>query len=121
MPRALIVDDHKPTLAALAELVEGEGYGTAKAASVEDARTELSSTKFDIVLVDLNLPDGSGRGLLEEARNGGTSAVVLITGQGSVNSAVEALRMGGTDYVTTPVDFERVRTILNEVTRSAGL
>jgi DNA-binding NtrC family response regulator len=121
MPRALIVDDHEPTLSALAELVRNEGYTTAEAKSLEDARSELGSSKFDVVLVDLNLPDGSGMGLLEEARNGGASAVVLITGQASVNSAVEALRMGVTDYLTKPVDFERVRTILNEVTRSAGL
>ncbi len=121
MPRALIVDDHEPTLSALAELVQNEGYTTAQAKSLEDARSELASSKFDVVLVDLNLPDGSGMGLLEEARNAGSSAVVLITGQASVNSAVEALRMGVTDYLTKPIDFERVRTILNEVTRSAGL
>lgn len=121
MPRALIVDDHEPTLAALSSLVEGEGYATARAASVEDARTQLDSAKFDVVLVDLNLPDGSGMGLLEDARNAGTPAVVLITGQASVTSAIDALRKGVTDYLTKPVDFERVRGILSEVTRSAGL
>jgi DNA-binding NtrC family response regulator len=121
MLRALIVDDHEPTLATLAQLVESEGFGTSKAASVEDARAQLGGTKFDVVLVDLNLPDGSGMGLLEEARNAGSSAVVLVTGQASVNSAVEALRMGVTDYLTKPVDFERVRTILGEVKGSAGL
>ncbi len=121
MPRALIVDDHEPTLASLAQLVQGEGYGIARAASMEDARTELGNSKFDVVLVDLNLPDGNGLGLLEEARNAGSSAVVLITGQASVTSAVEALRKGVTDYLTKPVDFERVRSILTEVTRSAGL
>jgi DNA-binding NtrC family response regulator len=121
MPRALIVDDHEPTLNTLSTLVQREGYGTAEATSVEDARARLEGSKFDVVLVDLNLPDGSGMGLLEEARNAGSSAVVLITGQASVNSAVEALRMGVTDYLTKPVDFERVRSILAEVTRSAGL
>jgi DNA-binding NtrC family response regulator len=121
MPRALIVDDHEPTLATLSQLVQREGYGTAEAKSVEDARSQLDGSKFDAVLVDLNLPDGSGMGLLEEARNAGSSAVVLITGQASVTSAVEALRMGVTDYLTKPVDFERVRSILSEVTRSAGL
>jgi DNA-binding NtrC family response regulator len=121
MPRALIVDDHEPTLTTLAQLVQREGYSTAEAASVEDARTQLGASKFDVVPVDLNLPDGSGMGLLEEARNAGTSAVVLITGQASVTSAVEALRMGVTDYLTKPIDFERVRSILSEVQRSAGL
>jgi len=81
----------------------------------------LDLTKFDVVLVDLNLPDGSGMSLLEHARNAGTSAVVLITGQASVSSAVAALRTGVTDYLTKPIDFERLRLILEEVTRSAGL
>jgi len=121
VPRALIVDDHEPTLAALAQLIDAEGYATARAASVADARLHLDLTKFDVVLVDLNLPDGSGMSLLEHARNAGTSAVVLITGQASVSSAVAALRTGVTDYLTKPIDFERLRLILEEVTRSAGL
>jgi DNA-binding NtrC family response regulator len=121
MPHALIVDDHEPTLAALARLVEGEGCTTATAATIEEARARLGSAKFDVVLVDLNLPDGSGMALLEDARNAGTSAAVLITGQASVTSVVEALRQGVTDYLTKPVDFERVRSILKEVARSAGL
>jgi DNA-binding NtrC family response regulator len=120
-PSALLVDDHAPTLAALGELVAGEGYQTARAASVEDARTQLTAARFDVVLVDLNLPDGSGMDLLEEARKAGTTAVVLITGQASVASAVEALRKGVTDYLTKPIEFERIRAILNEVRRSAGL
>jgi two-component system, NtrC family, response regulator AtoC len=121
MPRALIVDDHEPTLAALAQLVDGEGYTTARSASVADARSQLDAAKFDVLLVDLNLPDGSGLQLLEDARNAGTSAVVLITGQASVASAVAALRNGVTDYLTKPLDFDRLRVILSEVARSAGL
>ena len=121
MPRALLVDDDEPTLAALAQLVGGEGYTTARSASVADARAQLDAAKFDVLLVDLNLPDGSGLQLLEDARNAGTSAVVLITGQASVASAVAALRSGVTDYLTKPLDVDRLRVILNEVARSAGL
>ena len=121
MPRALIVDDHEPTLVALSQLVDAEGYTTARAASIAEARSLLDASKFEVVLVDLNLPDGSGMNLLEDARNAGTSAVVLITGQASVASAVAALRTGVTDYLTKPVDFDRLRSILNEVARSSGL
>jgi len=121
MPRTLIVDDHEPTLAALAALVEAEGWEAHRAASIEDARRHLDDARFDAVLVDLNLPDGSGMSLLEEARSAGTAAVVLITGQASVASAVDALRAGVTDYLTKPVDFERVRVILREVRGSTGL
>jgi DNA-binding NtrC family response regulator len=121
MPKSLIVDDHEPTLAALAALVEADGWEVCRAASVEDARRHLGEVRFDAVLVDQNLPDGSGLSLLEEARRAGTTAVVLITGQASVTSAIDALRMGVTDYLTKPIDFERVRIILREVRGSAGL
>jgi DNA-binding response OmpR family regulator len=104
MPKPLIVDDHEPTLAALAALVEADGWEAFRAASVEDARRHLDEARFDAVLVDLNLPDGSGLSLLEEARKAGTAAAVLITGQASIASAIDALRMGVTDYLTKPID-----------------
>src|SRR5207244_12790301 len=103
-PRALIVDDDPEIAKVLTELVEREGFAVTCASSLAQARDQVAATVPDIVLVDIHLPDGSGLELLEGL---GPSApeVVLITGQASVDTAVDALRRGAADYLTTPVDF----------------
>jgi DNA-binding NtrC family response regulator len=71
-------------------------------------------------LIDLVLPDGSGMELVEEAARLGAQ-VVLITGHASVETAVDALRRGATDYLTKPVDLARLKTILANVSRTREL
>src|SRR3569832_2181359 len=109
MPHALIVDDCAPTLSALVELVNAEGFTTSAALTVDRAKVELTRQVPDIVLADLNLPDGTGMNLLDAVeRSGASPAVVFITGQASVDTAVEALRRGVTDYLTKPLDVNRL-------------
>ena len=60
MPHALLVDDHADTLEALSALVRAEGFTVSTAPTIDRARAELTRQKPDVVLVDLNLPDGSG-------------------------------------------------------------
>jgi len=118
---ALIVDDHSDTLSSLSDLVEREGFSTARARSLTEARTQLDKQPPDVVLLDLNLPDGPGMTLLDELDPASSPAVVLITGQASVGTAVEALRRGLTDYLTKPVDLARLRTILSDIARTREL
>src|SRR5262245_7449926 len=118
---ALIVDDHSDTLSSLSELVEREGFSTARARSLTEARTQLDKQPPDVVLLDLNLPDGAGMTLLDELEPASSPAVVLITGQASVGTAVEALRRGLTDYLTKPVDLARLRAILSDIARTREL
>jgi DNA-binding NtrC family response regulator len=122
MPHALIVDDSAPTLSALVELVNAEGFTTSAALTVDRAKVELSRQAPDIVLADLNLPDGTGMHLLDAVeRSGASPAVVFITGQASVDTAVEALRRGVTDYLVKPLDVKRLREILHDVSRTGHL
>ncbi len=116
-PRALVVDDDPDITAVLTELVEREGFAVTSATTLAQAREEIAATVPDIVLVDIHLPDGSGLDLLEGV---GPAApeVVLITGQASVETAVDALRRGAADYLTKPVDFPRLKTVLAHVTRT---
>ena len=83
MAHALIVDDSASTLESLEQLVKLEGFTTATAATMDQARVELAKQPPDVVLVDLNLPDGSGLGLLDSINGLSDTppAVVLITGQ----------------------------------------
>ncbi len=121
MPHALIVDDHSETLSSLAELVEREGFTTSRARSLQDARQQLQAQPPEVILLDLHLPDGEGMTLLDELDPASSPAVVLITGQASVDTAVEALRRGLSDYLTKPVDFGRLRTILGDIAQTRGL
>ena len=97
MPHALIVYDSAATLSALVELVSAEGFTTSAALTVDRAKVELSRQSPDIVLADLNLPDGTGMNLLDAVeRSGASPAVVFITGQASVDTAVEGYLVDGT-------------------------
>jgi two-component system, NtrC family, response regulator HydG len=121
MPHALIIDDDLSFQLGLAEVVRQEGFTTATAASLQQARQELSTKAPDVVFVDLHLPDGNGMELLQQEDGLPLPETVLITGQASVETAVEALRRGVTDYLTKPVDFARVKMALANVARTREL
>jgi len=119
MPHALIVDDDVGFQLGLAEAVRQEGFTTATAATLKDARGAIASSEPDVLFIDLNLPDGNGLELLQDTN--GLAQTVLITGQASVQTAIEALRLGVTDYLTKPVDFARVKVVLTNVARTQEL
>jgi DNA-binding NtrC family response regulator len=120
-PRALVVDDDPGFLAGVVELVRREGFEVTSASSLKEAKAALLANPPDILLVDLHLPDGSGLSLLEAFEPASKPEVVLITGSASVETAVEALRLGVADYLTKPVDFARVKMALGNVTRALEL
>ncbi len=115
MPHALAVDDDPNFLAALAELIEGQGFTTQTACTLRDARAQVTHRVPDVALVDLYLPDGSGIDLLKELELGNVTEVVLMTGHADVESAVQALRLGASDYLTKPLDIGRLKSILAQV------
>ena len=121
MPHALVVEDDPHSLSALAEVVELEGFTTASASTLASARAHFDEQVPDLVLIDLMLPDGSGIDLLKDTPGGAATEVVFITGHASVDTAVQALRTGATDYLTKPVDIARLRTILTNVKRTREL
>ncbi|HYG64224.1 MAG TPA: sigma-54 dependent transcriptional regulator [Thermoanaerobaculia bacterium] len=115
MPHALAVDDDPNFLSALAELIEGQGFTTNTALNLRDARAQVSHRTPDVALVDLYLPDGSGIDLLKDLELGTGTEVVLMTGHADVESAVQALRLGASDYLTKPLDIGRLKSILANV------
>jgi two-component system, NtrC family, response regulator HydG len=116
-PRAVIVDDDVEILKVLAEFVEREGFAVTCAPSVKQAREAIAATTPDVLLVDIQLPDGSGLDLLE-GLGPAAPEVVLITGRASVDTAVDALRRGAADYLTKPVDFARLKMMLGNLART---
>ena len=121
LPRAVLVDDDTDFQSALAEVVRAEGFAVETAATLKAARELLDARLPDLLVVDLNLPDGSGLELLGELEGKPPIEVILITGNATVDSAVEALRRGAADYLTKPVDMPRLKSVLVNVARRREL
>jgi len=103
--RILIVEDKESLRRVLAETLEGEGYGVAEAADGEEAIQKLSGERFDLVLTDLKLPRKDGIEVLRAAKeNSPSAAVVLMTGFGTIDLAVQAMKEGAYDFLSKPVD-----------------
>jgi two-component system response regulator AtoC len=117
MPHVLLVDDDAETLDWLAEFVKTEGFTVATADSVRNARIQLTRLVPDVLLADLLLPDGQGIELLENLEKRDATEFVLMTGHASMESAIDALRAGATDYLVKPVDIDRLKAILHRVPR----
>ena len=97
------------------------GFEVRTAESCEKARAELGAGHFDVVLCDLQLPDGSGLDLLGAVDPAASAEFVFITGHGSIDSAVEAFRGGAVDYLTKPIDVRRLKKILANVAHATEL
>jgi len=121
MPHALVVDDDRNFRNGLAELVERQGFTASVAGSLREARAALQEHAPDLLLTDLFLPDGKGIELLDDLGPDAGTEVVLLTGHASVDTAVEALRKGASDYLTKPVDMPRLKTVLANVLRARAL
>jgi ActR/RegA family two-component response regulator len=119
---ALIVDDDQSFLLGLMEVVEREGYRTWGASTVRAALASLRRhPNVSVVLADLNLPDGSGIDIIQRTRATRPDvSIILITSQASVETAVDSLRLGASDYLTKPVDFARVKMVLHGSNRLAA-
>ncbi|HEY1288996.1 MAG TPA: sigma-54 dependent transcriptional regulator, partial [Burkholderiales bacterium] len=113
--------DDAEALEWLSELAKAEGFTVSQADSLRAARIHLSRLQPDLLLTDLQLPDGKGMDLINDLEQRESTEVVLITGHASVESAVEALRLGATDYMVKPIDVERLKAILRRVPRSGEL
>ncbi|NNL67727.1 MAG: sigma-54-dependent Fis family transcriptional regulator [Myxococcales bacterium] len=117
----LIVEDDEDFRASVAALLRREGYATREAGSLDAARSELEQSAPDVVLLDLQLPDGDGLSLLGEEDTAARSEFVVMTGNADVDSAVSALRVGALDYLPKPVDRARLKSVLTNVARTRGL
>lgn len=121
MSHALIVDDDKDAAEMMAALVATENFTVATAFTLRDARRKIAMQRPDIVLLDLQLPDGSGMELFDDPELLAQSQVVLITGHASLESSIQALRLGAADYLVKPINVKHLQGILANVTKPAVL
>src|SRR6266571_4087681 len=111
--KVLIVEDEENERTGLAELVSSWGYSAETARDGQEGHEKVAAWSPSIVITDLKMPRLSGLELLEKiAGNNQTIAVIVVTAQGTIDSAVQAMRMGAYDSITKPIDTSRLRTIL---------
>jgi DNA-binding NtrC family response regulator len=113
--RVLIVEDEAATRAGLTELVRSWGFQADNAADGEEALQKITAFRPAIVVTDLVMPRLDGLGLLRALEDQlGDLSVILLTAQGTVETAVEAIKQGAYDYLTKPVDTQRLRILLDK-------
>jgi PAS domain S-box-containing protein len=112
--RLLIVDDEKRLMDVLCEMLTEQGYQIAGFTSSKDALEELKEHDFDLLLSDLMMPDMNGVTLLKAALEIDPSLVaVIMTGQGTVQTAVEAMKLGAFDYLLKPFKLNALLPVLS--------
>jgi signal transduction histidine kinase len=111
--RILIVDDEEPQMRALRDTLRDEGYATEGFASAYDALAALRAGRFDLMLTDLMMPGLDGIALLRAALAVDADlSVVMMTGHGTIDSAVDAMKTGAVDYVLKPFNLTAIRPVL---------
>jgi len=119
--KVLIVEDEENERTGLAELISAWGYRAETACDGADGLEKIATWSPSIVVTDLKMPRMGGMELLEKiAADSKTMAVIVVTAQGTIDSAVQAMRMGAYDFITKPIDTERLRTILQNASALLG-
>ena len=118
-PSLLLVDDDRHVLESMGDWLKSQGYELDTAARYADALDQLRRKAYDLVLCDVRLADGDGFDLLEQCRRNWPAAqVILMTGYGTPDGAIEAIRAGAFDYLTKPlIDDELLMAIERAVSQ----
>ena len=119
--KVLIVEDEENERYGLAKLVSSWGYRVETAANGAEGLKKAAQGAPSLVISDLKMPRMGGLELLGHlAEQPQLCAVILVTGRGTIDSAVQAMRMGAYDFITKPIDLNRLRTILSNASALLG-
>jgi two-component system, LuxR family, sensor kinase FixL len=114
LPRVLVVDDEAEQMQALCNTLRDQGYETTGFVNGRDALDSLRSTKYDLLLADLVMPELDGIDLLQAAQQMDSDLVgIIITGQGTIATAVEAMRVGALDIILKPSKLSVILPVLS--------
>lgn len=108
MEYILLVEDDEQLSFITKRLLESKGYAVSAVNTISAARESLKENKIDLILLDLMLPDGNGMQFCTEVRRYSTCPVIFLSCLGDSVSKISALRTGGDDYITKPVNFEEL-------------
>jgi DNA-binding response OmpR family regulator len=113
--RILLVEDHRDTARILSRLLENAGYEISHAETVAQARDLAAGRRFDLVISDLGLPDGSGLELMQHLRDTQNLSGIALSGFGSDDDVAASTAVGFAEHVTKPVDWERLRSAIERL------
>jgi PAS domain S-box-containing protein len=113
--RILLVEDHRDTRHALSRLLTHFGHQTSVANNTQSALQMMASQRFDVVLCDIGLPDGSGYEVISQAKRQGLVKAVAITGFGTDEDIRRSKEAGSDFHLVKPVDFDELQAVLDQV------
>src|SRR5208282_2099773 len=124
MNHVLVVDDEVEIRASLEEILREEGYGVASAATAAEALVLLEDAPYDVVLLDIWLPDRDGLDVLGDIHRQAADTrpeVVIISGHGTIEAAVKATKLGAYDFLEKPLSLERTLIVLKNAVEARRL
>ena len=121
-PHVLVVDDEADICALIDDILTDEGYSVTSAGDAAAARAARAERRFDLILLDIWMPDTDGITLLREWSDSGelNCPVVIMSGHGTVDTAVEATRLGAFDFVEKPLSLAKLLRTVEAALESAG-
>ena len=118
----LIVDDEEVMRDSMSQILTGEGYAPRKAASGKSGLTVFNEETFELVFLDLRLPDGDGLSVLRQMKEASPETpVIVITAFGSIETAVEAIKLGAFEFLTKPFTPDELRVVTKKALKSRTL
>ncbi|MEK6418366.1 MAG: sigma-54 dependent transcriptional regulator [Burkholderia gladioli] len=121
MPYVLFVEDDPDSRDMLVALAQMQQLTCDAAGTLAEARHFIARRMPDLIVSDLMLPDGRGVDLFDELPKGGHCEKILMTGHASIDTAIEAMRRGATDYLVKPLNMHRLNSIFERVPRATAL
>ena len=113
--RILVVDDERSMQEFLEIFFRSEGYDVVTAGDVASGRLHLETDEFDVLITDIQMPDGSGLDLLHAVQDGAPDTlVVMITAFASTETAIAAMKQGAYDYITKPFQVDEIRLVVEK-------
>lgn len=119
LARILVIDDERAIRSTLRDILEYEKYEVEEAADGMIALEKISQDSFDLILCDIKMPEVDGIEVLEKASEITDTPIVMISGHGTIETAVDAIKKGAYDYIAKPLDLNRLLiTVRNALDRS---
>jgi DNA-binding response OmpR family regulator len=115
--KILIVDDDVALSDIIKEMLESYDYSVEQAESIEDAYEKLTDGKYDLIILDINLPDGEGYEVCQELRKASTVPVIFASARTNVDDRVTGFEIGGDDYLPKPYSMKELLVRINALIR----